>query len=176
MTWPLISVSTDLRASLLAGEGCDCHHGAFLRRCGVEVDDGPLSAVNPGNDLVLTKGNVEVVVGVLALPLDTGDDDGEILDRLAEEMRLTVEWVLGTEVPEGAVGCSPVGLVGLCPGPHDEIGVAGGQRVEHCVVGCADGTAQGFLRRLAASQEAAGSDKFYPIHGAPSWSASLRGT
>ena len=53
--------------------------------------------------MVLNKGSVGVVVGVLALPLDTGDDDGEILDRLAEEMRPTVEWVLGTEVPEGAV-------------------------------------------------------------------------
>lgn len=114
--------------------------------------------------MVLNKGSVGGgVVGVLALPLDTGDDDGEILDRLAEEMWPTVEWVLGTEVPEGAVGRSPVGLVGLYPGPHDEIGVA-------------DGTAQGFLRRLAASQEAAGSDNFYPIHGVPSWSASLRRT
>ena len=41
--------------STLAGEGCDCHHGAFLRGCSVEFYDGLLSAVNSGNDLVLNK-------------------------------------------------------------------------------------------------------------------------
>lgn len=117
----------------------------FLRGCGIEVDDGLLSAVNPGNNLVLNKGNVGVVVGVLALPLDTGDDDGKILDWLAEEMRPTIEWVFSTEMSGGAVGCGPVGLVGLCLGPRDEVGVTGGQRVEHGVVGGANGTAQGFL-------------------------------
>ncbi len=139
-----------LLASTLSGEGCECHHGAFLRGCGIEVEDGLLSTVYPRIDLVLEKVHVGVVVGILAPLFVTANYDGEILDCGAEEMRPAVERILGAEVPEGPVGRDPIGLVSLRPVAHDKIGVAGCERVEHSVVDGANRTAQSFLGGLSA--------------------------
>ncbi len=97
--------------SALAGEGCDCHHGAFLPACRIELEDGLLSTINPDDDLALGKVHVGVVVGFLALSLDTTDYNGEISDWWAEEMRPTVKRVFGAEVTERPVSRDPIILI-----------------------------------------------------------------
>lgn len=67
--------------------------------------------------MILGKADIGVIVSVFPLSLDAGDDDGEVLDRLAEEMWPTVKRIFGAEMAQRAVNGRPVGLVGPVLGP-----------------------------------------------------------
>ena len=125
-------------------QGEDSYCCAFALAGSKEVGNGGFGIVQPSGRCLSGKGCSRIVVGVVAFVLKVAEEVGEDLGVDRESGSVLLKLGFGVAVVEATVYPNPcVGCQLVIGGTDKHVGVTGGEGVERCVVGSADGPSYG---------------------------------